>query len=225
MRLHFPFAKIGGAQPSVLQRASGRGRAPRPPARVTGDGHPRAGQVTGTAIGILLLALGLAACRGDGPSPEVATVVPTSATTVPATGAGASEVGGIEPGTPLTSAQMKVQLAYVRCMRSHGLPDFPDPMSTGGFPPGSIPKHSPNFNSAMTACRGSAVAAGMFQAKRQSTQQQTAAMLRYAQCMRRHGEPKFPDPSNGVFDLPSDVDPTSAQFGAANRACSGLLGG
>lgn len=47
----------------------------------------------------------------------------------------------------------------------------------------------------------------------------------YAQCMRKHGEPDFPDPdSAGSFPLAAlaSLDPNSPQFGAALKACQGL---
>ena len=60
-----------------------------------------------------------------------------------------------------------------------------------------------------------------------------ARLLKAAQCMRAHGVPSFPDPteSNGGqaigFHL-SGVDPSSPAFQAAEKACrslSALLGG
>lgn len=46
----------------------------------------------------------------------------------------------------------------------------------------------------------------------------------FAQCMRSHGEPSFPDPSsNGGFQLPASVESNSSQFDSANNACKNLL--
>jgi hypothetical protein len=51
--------------------------------------------------------------------------------------------------------------------------------------------------------------------------------IAYAQCMRSHGEPSWPDPdSQGafVFDNPgTPFDPSSPQYQAANKACQKLL--
>jgi hypothetical protein len=45
-------------------------------------------------------------------------------------------------------------LKFVACMRSHGVPDFPDPQGgrllIGG---GKVDPNSPQFKSAMQACR------------------------------------------------------------------------
>jgi hypothetical protein len=60
-----------------------------------------------------------------------------------------------------------------------------------------------------------------------------ARLLKAAQCMRSHGVPNFPDPteSNGGQAIGfhvSGIDPNSPQFQAAQKACrslSPLLGG
>jgi hypothetical protein len=43
----------------------------------------------------------------------------------------------------------------------------------------------------------------------------------YAQCMRKHGVPSFPDPVDGHIQLQpgSSIDPSSPQFQAASKAC------
>ncbi len=50
--------------------------------------------------------------------------------------------------------------------------------------------------------------------------------MKYAQCMRAHGVPDFPDPVNGGFHITSgpgsDLDPGSPQFAAADSACKAL---
>jgi hypothetical protein len=46
----------------------------------------------------------------------------------------------------------------------------------------------------------------------------------YAQCMRSHGEPGFPDPnSQGLFQQLGPVNIHSAQYLAADKACEHLL--
>ena len=52
-------------------------------------------------------------------------------------------------------------------------------------------------------------------------QSQTSARLeRFAQCMRSHGEPSFPDPTaQGQFILPATLSTGSPQFQAADQAC------
>lgn len=53
-----------------------------------------------------------------------------------------------------------------------------------------------------------------------------ANAIRYSQCMRKHGEPNFPDPdsSGGIsIDSSSGIDPQSPTFQAAQKACQKLL--
>jgi hypothetical protein len=54
----------------------------------------------------------------------------------------------------------------------------------------------------------------------------TPDAAKYAQCIRAHGVPDFPDPVNGGFDITStpgsDLDPSSPQFVAADAACKAL---
>jgi hypothetical protein len=46
-------------------------------------------------------------------------------------------------------------LRFARCMREHGVPDFPDPDAEGNFraPPGSAGPNTPQFQGALQACR------------------------------------------------------------------------
>ncbi len=50
-------------------------------------------------------------------------------------------------------------------------------------------------------------------------------LIRFAQCMRAHGEPNFPDPqesAHGVILALKNVDANSPQFKAAQKACASL---
>jgi hypothetical protein len=52
--------------------------------------------------------------------------------------------GGPPTLTPAQQAQAaKAMERFARCMRTHGVPDFPDPSPTGFFTPGSIQKIGP----------------------------------------------------------------------------------
>src|SRR5512132_2929832 len=52
-------------------------------------------------------------------------------------------------------ADMQALLRYARCMREHGVADFPDPDAEGNFrkPAGSAGPDTPGFERAMQACR------------------------------------------------------------------------
>jgi len=61
-------------------------------------------------------------------------------------------------GAPSQAASPQTALKFARCMRSHGLPNFPDPKSLGrgNFNvqiPNGIDPNSPQFEGAMKACQ------------------------------------------------------------------------
>jgi hypothetical protein len=116
-------------------------------------------------------------------------------------------------------------LAYARCVRSHGVSDFPDPTTLPGggvafqidAGPGSDLNHNdPAFKSANQACR--ALGPGGQRSGRPGGAN-IAAELRWARCLRSHGVPSFPDPnSQGAFDS-SKFDDSSPASQTASKAC------
>jgi hypothetical protein len=71
-------------------------------------------------------------------------------------------------GPPTTSQQisaleLRKLLAVSRCMRSHGVPNFPDPNPTTGAmnPPASVDRSSPQVIAALRACSSLGEAAGL----------------------------------------------------------------
>ena len=111
-------------------------------------------------------------------------------------------------------------VAYSHCMRSHGVPGFPDPASNGAIPKTSAQAlgiSSSRFQAAQSACRHLLPAATSSQQQAQQcmqagvcpqvlVQQMLTADRAFARCMRSHGVPNWPDPtvdSQGrpVFDL------------------------
>ena len=126
-----------------------------------------------------------------------------------------------------TSTAYQKALAYAQCIRAHGVPDYPDPNSQGQFviPNGASapPSVSPAVASAANEACQKLLPPSM--AGPQSTQGARASSqeLRWAECMRSHGEPDFPDPAaNGSFTLPSGMDAESPQFQKAANACQSL---
>ena len=123
---------------------------------------------------------------------------------------------------------MAQMLAYARCMRSHGVADFPDPTPVPGggagfrinAGPGSdLNQDNPRFIAADQACQSLLPGGG--QAPPLSAQK-LAAEVKWAQCMRAHGLPGFPDPNaQGAFDS-SRFDDSSPAFQTASKACTAL---
>jgi hypothetical protein len=50
--------------------------------------------------------------------------------------------------------------------------------------------------------------------------------IKYADCLRAHGVPNFPDPgSGGGLQVPTEINPASPAFQTAQRACRSLMPG
>jgi hypothetical protein len=119
-------------------------------------------------------------------------------------------------------------------MRSHGLPDFPDPQISqhgGGVSvkmavPASI-GGNPRFGSADQACRKLLPAGGPGNQPTVTPAQQ-AQYLKAAACIRAHGVPNFPDPTfsgGGVHIAHQGLNESSPVFKAAVQACESLIPG
>jgi hypothetical protein len=164
--------------------------------------------------------------RRSRPTKRTASMTAMLALTVLAAGCGGSNgpgTAGSSAGTAMTQA-----LAYTRCMRSHGVGDFPDPTTPAGggvafqinAGPGSdLNANNPTFKAANQACRA-LLPGGQQPATPPSPK--IAAEVRWARCMRSHGVPSFPDPnSQGALDS-AKLDNSSPAFRTATRACKSL---
>jgi hypothetical protein len=123
------------------------------------------------------------------------------------------------------SAYISQELAFARCVRAHGVPNFPDPDSGGHFSKQEIRQlgvSDSRLRAASSACQNLAPAG-----QAPLTAQQQQDYLRAAACVRSHGIAGFPDPSfsgGGVhFPIPSGVDPSSPQFTQARHTCQRLI--
>jgi hypothetical protein len=90
-------------------------------------------------------------------------------------------------------------LKFADCMRSHGVPNFPDPGPGGGIQINSdsgINSQSPAFQSAQNAC--SKLLPGGGPPRGPVSESRKLAMLRLAECMRKHGLSTFPDPTSAA---------------------------
>jgi hypothetical protein len=145
---------------------------------------------------------------------------------------GSSSSGGDNNPASSSGNSTTSDLGYSQCMRAHGITDFPDPNSSGGISlpsNGSINLNSSQYQAAAKACQ-SKMQGQLSQAQQEDDYQ---AELKYAQCMRTHGLPDFPDPpppgsgpstntqsnSSRSGTYGNGPNPNSPQYIAANKAC------
>jgi hypothetical protein len=204
------------------------------------DDARRSARLGGLTLVTLAATLGLAACGGSR-SPAVANL---GMTTTGNTGSNTTTTGTSGRGAPESQAQLQQSaLKFSQCMRSHGVPNFPDPAPSGGFvfPVGSgLSPSSPAVQSAQAKCQkymgGGLPGPGTVE---HPSAQWLAQMVKAAACMRRHGYPDFPDPRTSVpanpfggsgagvisdidgviFLFPSSIDTTSPRFYRTADAC------
>jgi hypothetical protein len=133
-------------------------------------------------------------------------------------------------GSPPASAPAGVQpvnskaVAFSRCMRSHGVPAFPDPTRQGGVPkvtPQQAGVSNARFQAAQRAC------APLLQPSPAQSPQIMTGLLKFARCMRSAGIPDWPDPTTDrsgqpVFDIPG-IDPAAPRVSNAAAQCTHLL--
>jgi hypothetical protein len=107
-----------------------------------------------------------------------------------------SSSGGASTQAQLQQAQ-QAAVRFARCMRSHGVPNLPDPTSPQEFKASVAGKEkSPAFQSAANVCRRLLPGGGPPPQSAASTHAQVVAGLAFARCLRRHGFARFPDPRN-----------------------------
>ncbi|BBX89970.1 hypothetical protein H5U98_01935 [Mycolicibacterium boenickei] len=83
---------------------------------------------------------------------------------------------------------------YSECMRANGVADFPDPNAEGQIRYGGISVSKATWQNAVDACANLQPAGWSTDAGRTPAQQDAA--LKFAQCVRDHGVPDFPDPAS-----------------------------
>ena len=139
---------------------------------------------------------------------------------------------------PKAHSHANVFIALSKCMRAHGVTNFPDPTGHGINLAGTgINPQSPAFRAAQTVCFKLMPGGGP------NSQRASAAQIRQADataaCMRAHGVNGFPDPiiSTGtpnlnpanyssieagggmIIAIPKSIDERSPAFVKAARTC------
>jgi len=188
------------------------------PAALTHGASTRAKVHRAAAPAMLVALVSLLAACGSS-SPHVANLTSTASTASASTTAA---------GTALAQA-----IAFAVCMRSHGEPNYPDPtlgrngepvehLSSNGNP--TLTPNTPQFQTAERTCLAKQPPESPV--LKQATAAKQRQELKFAQCMRTHGVPNFPDPKlvPGGFELqlPPHMNPNSPQITAAQKTCTKL---
>ena len=161
-------------------------------------------------------------------------------TAVTVSACGSSVIGAT--GTNGSSSNGGAFLAFAKCMRVSGVPNYPDPGGANGggirvaVNPGAgetlqvngVTVKAPAFHSAMTRCQSKLPNGGPKPSATQIAQLRKTA-LQQAQCMRAHGVSNFPDPKIatgpggriGIDQIPgiSQQESVSPAFLAASKVC------
>jgi hypothetical protein len=144
-------------------------------------------------------------------------------------------------------AALPSAIAYSHCMRTHGVPGFPDPGSNGQVPKADARQlgiSGPRLQAAQQACQHLyPTSGGSVQQEEQRcyvagdcpatlTRRMMNDALTFARCMRAHGVPNFPDPTDSqgsvLFNASahgiSDSMSHSPQFVAKLNTCQRQVG-
>jgi hypothetical protein len=164
---------------------------------------------------VAAVALGatVTACSSGSTAPAVG----SQPTTTAGSGAGSASAGT----SPLAEA-----VTYSQCIRSHGVPNFPDPVQTPdggyGYRTSGIDPNSAAFQGALQACKSLPSPWNSTGQELSSAQQQS--WLNWAACIRTHGVPSFPDPTfSGSEVHDSGITPNSTSIQSAMDACKSKL--
>jgi hypothetical protein len=170
-----------------------------------------------SAAALVVVAVGLAACGGDDPTPA------------------SSGSGGGSGRRGIDAKTKQAMLDYARCMREHGI-DMADPQFDQGG--GRVIQKSDARGTTPEQQRAAERACAKYQKQIKpppmsaaEKQKQRAAALANAKCMREHGidmpDPTF-DENGGIeqrIEQGSGIDPESAKFREAEKACRDTLRG
>ena len=164
-----------------------------------------------------------------------------------ACGGNRSGIGSSGPAYVSGSTTSASNVAYSACMRSHGVPNYPDPDSSGQLPKPDahhLGVNSTQLQATQQACKhllpntGRAINVGSVQqcmeaddCPRALVQQVLTQERRFAQCMRSRGVPNWPDPvtdSQGrpVFAISiskEGFNPYSKPIWAKGNQCSHVM--
>jgi hypothetical protein len=165
------------------------------------------------------------------PQPRVIAIIAAAGLVLLAAACGSSPGSTGSTASAGAAASAPTGVAFTQCMHSHGIPDYPAPQSNGQLQKivsgQQVGVSDATLRSASNACQS----LWPYQALTPAQQQQELAEdLKFAQCMRAQGLPKFPDPTATggrvvfVINTSQDgFDPHSAPVLAKARHCEDVL--
>jgi hypothetical protein len=114
-------------------------------------------------------------------------------------GGGSSRVASVATSTTPAATTQSGAVAFARCMRSHGIPNWPDPISGGVFDKAKLRQLGISATRMRAIedgpCNHLLPAGGPSPPTAQETRTRLADELSFARCMRSHGVGRFPDPT------------------------------
>ena len=181
--------------------------------------------------------------------PVAAIVATATLALLAACSGGASSITSSDSPNAAASSMSPSAVAYSACMRSHGVPNFPDPDSDGQLPKADAPHlgvSSSQLRASQETCKrvlprnGGVINANSIQQCMEAgdcpqplAQQVLSEERSFALCMRSRGVPNWPDPSIDSEGRPVFVisisklgfDPYSREVWAKGDRCSHLMPG
>jgi hypothetical protein len=171
------------------------------------------------AFGMAIIVAVVAAGCGGSSGTSAATTADTGSNTTTT-----AHTSTTKDTSSLTAREKAVK--FSECLRANGVGDFPDPNASGEFPSYGVSVTAAVWTKAVAACK-SLQPPGSLNAHLTPTQ--FSAALEFAQCVREHGVPDFPDPVNGQPLIDTNRIPSANKPGgmtilnAATHTCGHLL--
>jgi hypothetical protein len=160
------------------------------------------------------------------PPARVAAAIAAALVTAACSVSASSPASGDAPNAG-GAANSPSAVAWIQCVRSHGIPEFPGPDGSGQIPKVSSGQQVGVSDSVFQAAQSACEDLWPYRQAPALTAQEQRDYLKAAACMRSHGITNFPDPTfsgGGVnFPVPASIDTGSPQFTQARQTCEKLV--
>jgi hypothetical protein len=121
--------------------------------------------------------------------------------------------------SPSRDSTYQQALAYTRCVRSHGVPLWPDPENSGAFDKSKLTPHQLGVGSSQIAAAQQACRSLVPTYSAAAQPHLLAQALRFSRCMRAQGATSFPDPENNAAIVIPHAMESSPAYLAALHFC------